>query len=119
MKKLITILTLIAFAGTVSAATSFAAKVNNSLTTLDQKEQALNKKIDNAQAQRAKQKAEAQKKQEAQKKAVEAEKAKIKAQQEANKKAVNQAKTDVKNTANQTKQAAKQEANFWSNLFKK
>ena len=108
MKKLLTILTLIVFASTVSAATTtFTTKVNNGLNKLDQKEQALNKKIDNAQAQRAKQKAEAEKKQEAQKKAIEAEKAKIKAQQEANKKAVNQ-----------TKQAAKDEANFWKNLFK-
>ena len=107
MKKLLTILTLIAFASSVSAATTFATKVNNGLTKLDQKEQALNKQVDSMQAQRAKQKAEAQKKQEAQKKAIEAEKAKIKAQQEANKKAVDQ-----------TKQAAKEEANFWKNLFK-
>ena len=101
MKKLLTVLTLIAFVGTASAATSLSTKLSNGLNKLDQKEQALNQKIDNAQAQRAKQKEEAQKKQEAQKKAIEAEKAKIKAQNEANKKAVNE------------------EVGFWKSLFGK
>ena len=62
MKKLLTVLTLIAFAGSAMAATSFTTKLNNSLKKLDQKEQALNSKIDKAQADRAAKKAEAQKK---------------------------------------------------------
>ena len=57
MKKLLTILALVAFVGTVNAATSVTTKINNGLNTLDKKEQALNKKIDDAQAKREAQKA--------------------------------------------------------------
>jgi len=102
MKKLLTLFALIAFTGSVFAATgwtNFSNKVNNGLTTLDKKEQALNNKIDKAQAERAAQKEAAQKKQEEQKKAIEAKKKEIQATNEANKKAVNE------------------EVNFWKSLF--
>ena len=101
MKKLLTVLTLIALTGSVMAATSFTTKLNNSLNTLNQKEQALNNKIDKAQADRAAKKAEAQKKADAQKKAAQA-------QVDAQKKAVND-----------TKKAVENEKSFWRNLFKK
>ena len=56
MKKLLTLLAIVAFTGSVFAAnglTNFSNKVNNGLNTLDKKEQALNNKIDKAQAERA------------------------------------------------------------------
>ena len=120
MKKLLTVLALIALTGSVFAAnglTKFTNSVNNGINTLNQKEQQLNNNIDKAQAERARQRAEAQKKadaqaaalkkqQEAQKKAYEAEKAKIKAQKEAQKKA-----------AADTKKAVDNEVSFWKSLF--
>ena len=83
MKKLLTVLALITFAGSVFAAngwTKFTNSVNSGLNKATQAEQNLNNKIDKAQADRAaakaaqekkaaEQKAEAQKKVEAQKKA--------------------------------------------------
>jgi Skp family chaperone for outer membrane proteins len=109
MKKVLTVLALIAFSGSVFAAsgwTKFTNSVNNGIKTINQKEQQLNNNIDKAQAERAKQKAEAQKKadaqaaalkkqQEAQKKAYEAEKAKAKAQADAQKKAYNDTKKNI------------------------
>ena len=120
MKKVLTVLALIAFTGTsafaANAFTKFTSSVNNGLNTITKKEQQLNDNIDKAQAERAKQRAEAQKKadaqaaalkkqQEAQKKAYEAEKAKIKAQQDAQKKAYND-----------TKKAVNNEVSFWKSL---
>ena len=70
MKKLLTLLALVSFTGSVFAAngfTNFTNKLNNGLNTLDKKEQALNQKIDKAQAERAAQREAAQKQQEAQK----------------------------------------------------
>ena len=40
MKKLLTVLALVAFVSTVNAATSLTTKLNNGLNKLDQKEQA-------------------------------------------------------------------------------
>ena len=119
MKKVLTVLALVAFTGSVFAAngfTKFTNSVNNGLNTLTQKEQQLNNNIDKAQAERAKKRAEAQKKadaqaaalkkqQEAQKKAYEAEKAKVKAKADAQKKAVNDTKKTVDN-----------EVSFWKSL---
>lgn len=110
MKKLLTVLTLIAFTGSVFAATSFTTKLNNGLNSLSQKEQALNSKIDNAQAKRAAQKEEAKKQQEAQKKALEAKKAEVKQTQTNAKNEVNTAKSDAK-------KAVENEKSFWKNLF--
>ena len=103
MKKLLTVLALIAFTSTVYAGawTNFTNKVNNGLNTVSQKEQSLNNKIDKAQAERAAQREEAKKQQEAQKKAIEAKKKELKAQQEADKKAI------------------KEEVGFWKSLFGK
>ena len=108
MKKLLTVLALIAFTGSVYAAnawTKFTNSVDNGLNTITKKEQQLNKSIDNAQAKREQQKAEAKKQKEAQKKAYEAEKAKLKAQKEAQKKAYND-----------TKKAVDDEVSFWKSL---
>lgn len=102
MKKLLTVLALIMFSSSVFAAngwTNFTNKVSNGLNTLDKKEQALNDKIDKAQAERAAKKAEAQKKQEEQKKALEAKQKELNAKAEADKKAVNE------------------EISFWKRLF--
>ncbi len=102
MKKLLTVLALIAFTGSVFAASGFSkftSKVNSGLNTLNQKEQALNNKIDKAQADRAAKKAEAQKQAEA-------------------RKAAAQAKIDAqKKTVNDTKTAVENEKNFWKSLF--
>mgnify|MGYP006908805177 CR=1 FL=1 len=65
MKKLLTVFALIMFTSSAFGAnawTNFTNKVSNGLNTVNQKEQELNNKIDKAQAERAKQKAEAQKK---------------------------------------------------------
>lgn len=102
MKKILTVLALVAFTSSVFAATgltNFTSKVSSGLNKLDQKEQELNTKVDNMQAQRAAQKAAAQKKQEEQKKAVEAKKKELEAQKNANKRAV------------------KEEVGFWKSLF--
>lgn len=120
MKKLLTLLALVAFAGSVYAAngwTNFTNKVNNGLNTLDKKEQALNKKIDKAQAERAAQKTAAQKQQEAQKKAIEAKKKEIQAANEANKKAIEARKKEIKATNEANKKAVKEEVGFWKSLF--
>jgi len=120
MKKLLTVLALVVFTSSsvfaANAFTKFTNSVSNGINTLNKKEQQLNSNIDKAQAERAKQKAEAQKKadaqaaalkkqQEAQKKAYEAEKAKIKAQSDAQKKAYND-----------TKKAVDNEVSFWKSL---
>ena len=118
MKKLLTLVALIAFAGSTMAATSFTTKLNNGINTLSQKEQNLNNKIDKAQAERAAKRAEAQKKAEADKKALEAKKAAIKKQQEANKKAVEAKKQEVKTTKTNAKNAIENEKSFWKSVFK-
>ncbi len=102
MKKILTIFALITFTSTAMATTewsNFTSKVNSGLNKLDQKEQELNTKIDNVQAKRAAQKAEAQKKQEEQKKALEAKQKEIKESTDANKKAIDE------------------EVSFWKRLF--
>ena len=109
MKKLLTLLALIAFTGSVMAAnaiTNFTTKVNNGLATLDRQEQALNKKIDDAQAKRTAQKEAAAKKKAEQQAAAE------KAKKEA------QAKIDAqKKSVEDTKKAAENEVSFWKRLF--
>ena len=102
MKKLLTILALLAFTSSVYAAngwTKFTNKVNNGMNNLSRKEQALNNKIDKAQAERAAQRAEVQRQQEARRKAIEAKEKELKAQEEANKKAI------------------REEVGFWKGLF--
>lgn len=117
MKKVLTVLALIAFTGSVFAATSFTTKLNNGLNTLNKKEQALNNKIDKAQAQRAAQKAEAQKKADAEKKAIEAKKAAAQKQAEANKKAIEAQKAQAKQAKADVKKAVNEEKSFWKSLF--
>ncbi len=101
MKKLLTVLALIAFTGSVFAAngwTKFTNSVNNGVKTLNQKEQQLNNKIDKAQADRAAKKAENEKK-------------------VAAKKAEAQAKVDAqKKAAADTKKAVDNEVSFWKSL---
>ena len=103
MKKILTLLVILTFAGSVFAAnglSKFTSAVNNGVNTLNKKEQELNTKIDNAQTARAKQKEDAQKKSEA-------------------KKAEVQAKIDAqKKSAEDTKKAVEAEKNFWTGLFK-
>ena len=66
MKKFLTVLAIVALtSSTVYAAnalTKFNNSVSNGINTLNKKEQQLNNNIDKAQAERAKQRAEAQKK---------------------------------------------------------
>ena len=101
MKKLLTVMALIAFSGSVFAAngfTKFTNSVNNGLNTLTKKEQQLNDSIDKAQADRAKAKAENEKK-------------------AAAKKAEAQAKVDAQKKAyNDTKKAVDNEVSFWKSL---
>ena len=102
MKKLLTVLALIAFTGSVFAATGLS-KVTNSISSgvakVNKAEQNLNNKIDKAQADRAAKKAEAEKKAAAQKAAV-------------------QAKVDEQTkTAKDTKKAVDNEVSFWKSLF--
>lgn len=104
MKKILTLLVLVMFAGSAFAATSltnFQTKVNNGLNSVSQKEQALNNKIDAAQKARADQKAAAAKQQAEQKAAIE------------------KAKKDAQAQHNATKKAVDNEVGFWRNLFKK
>ena len=120
MKKLLTILALLAFTSSVYAAngwTKFTNKVNNGLNTVAKKEQALNNKIDKAQAERAAQREEAQKQREAQRKAIEAKKQQLKAQEEANKKAVEARKKELKAQEEANKKAVDEEIGFWKSLF--
>lgn len=102
MKKVLTVLALIVFTGSsVFAAngfTKFTNSVNSGLNKAVQAEQNLNNKIDKAQADRAKAKAEQEKK-------VAAQKAAAQAKVDAQKKAV----TD-------TKKAVDNEVSFWKSL---
>lgn len=119
MKKILTVLVLVMFMSTANAAvTNITSKLNNGLNAINQKEQALNKKIDNAQAQREAQKQAAAKKQAEQKAAAEKAKKDAQAKADAQKKAINDTKTNTKNTVNNAKNAAKNEANYWKNLGK-
>ena len=101
MKKLLTLLTLIALSGSVFAAsglTKFTNSINSGLNKATQAEQNLNNKIDQAQAERAAKKAEAEKK-------AAARKAEAQAKAEAQKKAYND-----------TKKAVNEEVSFWKSL---
>lgn len=101
MKKVLTVLALIAFTGSVFAAsgwTKFTNSVNSGLNKVTQTEQNINNSIDKAQADRAKAKADAKAKQDAQK--AEAEK-KVAAQKKA---------------YNDTKKNVEEEVSFWKSL---
>ena len=101
MKKLLTVLALVAFTGSVFAAsgwTKFTNSVNSGLNKVTQTEQNINNSIDKAQADRAKAKAEQEKK-------VAAKKAEVKAKADAQKKAYND-----------TKKAVDNEVSFWKSL---
>ena len=100
MKKLFTLLALIAFAGSVAAATTPTNKVNSFLDKVSAKENEVTSKIE------ANQKAREAKKQEFQKK------------QEANKKAAEQAKKDAQARQEARKQTVKKEIDYWKNLGK-
>ena len=118
MKKILTAAVLVVFMGTSFAATaSFTTKLSNGLYTLEKKEQALNKKIDDAQAERANKKAEVAKKQAEQKAAVEKKKAEAKAKVDAKKKAVTDTKTNAQNSVKNTKKAVDDEVSFWKKLW--
>jgi membrane protein involved in colicin uptake len=101
MKKLLTVLALIAFSGSVFAASGLSKvtnSINSGLNKAAQAEQNLNNKIDKAQADRAKAKAEQEKKVAAQKAAA-------------------QAKVDAqKKAAADTKKAVDNEVSFWKSL---
>jgi len=104
MKKLLTVLALVAFSSTVMAATSGTSRietfVNKKIAPITQKEKDLNSKV------------------EAQQKAAQQKQAEAKKQQEANKKALEEKKQAVKNKQTETKKAVENEKNFWKNLFK-
>ena len=105
MKKLLTVFALISFTGSsvfaASGWTKFTNSVNRTLNRVEQKEQALNNKIDKAQADRAAKRAEAEKK-------AAARQAEAQARIDAQKKAYDETKTAVEN-----------ERNFWRNLFRR
>ena len=120
MKKVLTILALLTFTSSVFAAngwTKFTNKVNSGLNNISRKEQALNNKIDKAQAERAAQRAEAQRQQEARRKAIEAKEKELKAQEEANKRAIEAQKKEWKATKEANKKALNEEKKFWKSLF--
>lgn len=101
MKKLLTVLTLVVFTGSVFAAsgwTKFTNSVNSGLNKVTQTEQNINNSIDKAQAERAAKKAEQEKK-------VAAKKAEAQAKADAQKKAYND-----------TKKAVDNEVSFWKSL---
>ena len=101
MKKLLTLFALIAFSGSVFAASGFSKftnSINSGLNKAAQAEQNLNNKIDKAQAERAAKKAEAEK-------------------QAAARRAEAQAKVDAhKKAVNDTKKAVDNEVSFWKSL---
>jgi len=101
MKKLLTVLALIAFSGSVFAATGLSKitnSINSGLNKATQAEQNLNNKIDKAQAERAAKKAQAEK-------------------QAAARKAAAQAKVDAqKKAVADTKKAVDNEVSFWKSL---
>lgn len=101
MKKLLTVLALIAFTGSVFAAsgwTKFTNSVNSGLNKATQAEQNLNNKIDKAQADRAAAKA-AQEKKVAEQKAAQEKKI-----------------AEQKKAYNDTKKAVDNEVSFWKSL---
>ena len=101
MKKVLTVLALIAFSGSVFAATGLSKvtnSINSGLNKAAQAEQNLNNKIDKAQADRAAAKA-------AQEKKIAEQKAAAKAKADAQKKAYND-----------TKKAVDNEVSFWKSL---
>ena len=100
MKKLLTVLALIAFTGSVFAATAPSTRVSSFMDKVSAKENEVTSKIE------ANQKAREAKKQEFQKK------------QEANQKAVEQAKKDAQARQNARKQTVQKEVDFWKNLGK-
>lgn len=101
MKKLLTVLALIAFTGSVFAAngwTKFTNSVNSGLNKVTQTEQNINNSIDKAQADRAAAKAAQEKK-------------------VAEQKAAAQKKADEQKKAyNDTKKAVDNEVSFWKSL---
>ena len=104
MKKLLTVLTLIAFAGASYAATTTGTSrietyVNKKIAPITQKEKDLNAKA------------------EANKKAAEAKKAEAQKKQAEQKAAVKQTKDNLKNTAKATKTSVDNEVSFWKKLF--
>ena len=105
MKKLLTFLALIAFASTVTAATTtskFQTDINNRLNALNKKEQALTDKVNAKKTEAANKKKEAIARQEANKKALEKKRAE-------NVKAVEQTKKNLKDTVDAQK-------NYWNSL---
>ena len=116
MKKVLSLLTIVAFSTTlaVSAAETTASSFLNKLS---QKEQEINKKIDAQQKASAAKRAELEKKQAEQKKAAEARQAALKKQQEANQKAIEKAKKDAEARQEARKKAVENEVNAWKNLL--
>ena len=104
MKKLLTVLALIAFVGSSYAATTAGTSrietyVNKKLAPITQKEKDLNAKA------------------EANRKAAEARKAEAQKKQAEQKAAVERTKNNLKNTANATKTSVDNEVSFWKKLF--
>ena len=114
MKKLLTVLALIAFTGSVMAATSPATKfsnwVNKTNNSITKAENNVTSKIQAEQKARAKKQAEIQKQKAAQEKAAAAKKAELQKQKEANEKAIAAKKQAVQNKTNETKQAVENNA---------
>ena len=130
MKKLLTVLALIAFTSSAMAATSrIESFVNKTIAPVTNAEKNFNSNVEAQQKAAEKRQAEIKKQQEANKKALEKKQAEIKKQQEAQKKAVEAKKTETtskinfykksaKDTKANTKKAVENEKNFWKNLFK-
>ena len=103
MKKLLTVLTLMAFTATLAATAAESRLenyVNKKLSPITQKEKDFNSKV------------------EAQQKANEAKRAEAKKKQEAQKAALEKAKQDAKARQDARKKAIENEKNYWKNLGK-
>ena len=100
MKKVLTVLALIAFSTSVMAATSkIESFVNKAISPVTTAEKNLNTKVENQKKADAARKAELEKKQKEQQKQIEA------------------AKKDLEKTKSDTKKAVENEKSFWKNLF--
>lgn len=121
MKKLLTVLTLMAFATTLTA-TAAESKlenfVNKKLAPVTQKEKDFNSKVEAQQKANAAKKAELQKQHEANKAALEKAKKDAQAKQASDKAKLEKAKKDTQAKKDSTKKAIENEKNYWKNLLK-
>ena len=133
MKKVLTLLTVLALTATITANAAESRLqnyVNKKISPLTQKEQQINSKIEAQKKADAAKRAELEKKQAEQRKAIQAKKAELEKQQAANKAALEKkqaenkaalekAQKDAKARQDARKKAIETEKNYWKSLFNK